>query len=165
MNPCWESHLDCTETAGQLFSSWKHRTYTSTRMPHPYLFQQLPTVNPHSKFMTLKESTKQVEIKWKASSEATRYFWSCPHPFTSTILFQGTLVFTYSNSLLSVAVHHSGFLRIRFGCVLSKMKSLASLCTLHISLSISRNPLHSMPKSFPSFEGEIMILWILRVNG
>ena len=56
MNPCWESHLDCTETAGQLFSSWKHRTYKSTRMPHPYLFQQLPMVNPHSKFMTLKES-------------------------------------------------------------------------------------------------------------
>ena len=106
-----------------------------------------------------------MEIQWKASSEATRYFWSCHHPFASTVLFQGSLVFTHSNSLLSAAVHDPGFLRIRFGCVLSKMKSLASLCTLHISLSISRNPLHSMPKSCPSFEGEIMILRILRVNG
>lgn len=65
------------------------------------------------------------------------------------LLFQGSLVFTNIDNFLSVAFLDSGFLGIRFGCVLYKMESLASLYTLHISLSISRNPLHSIPKSFP----------------
>jgi len=50
MNPYWGNYLDHTETAGQLFSFWKHKMF------HSYLFQPLPTINPHPKFMTLKES-------------------------------------------------------------------------------------------------------------